>query len=189
MKINFILNEKEVSCEISPEMTLLTVLKERLHINSVKRACLQGECGACTVIVDGKAVNSCLVPAALIEGKKVETLEGLGTLKEMHPLQKAFAESGAFQCGFCTSGFIMSAKALLDKNPSPTEEEIRYGLAGNLCRCTGYVKPVEALLRYVNETTGEPVETPEELPAAKVNPDAIKVVQAAATILGGKKDV
>jgi len=172
MNVTFFLNGKEVSCEITPEMTLLTALKEVLMINSVKRACLQGECGACTVIIDGDAMNSCLVLAATVEGKHVETLEGLGTMNNMHPLQKAFLDSGAFQCGFCTSGFIMSAKALLDKNPHPTEEEIRYGLSGNLCRCTGYVKPVDALKDYVAKEI-------------KVNEDAVEAVKKAADVLGG----
>lgn len=169
MTLNFKLNGKEVSCLISPEMTLLTVLKEVLHINSVKRACLQGECGACTVILDGDAVNSCLVFAATVEGREVTTVEGIGTPDNLHPIQKAFMDAGAFQCGFCTPGFIMSAKALLDKNPHPTEEEIRYGLSGNLCRCTGYVKPVEALKKLAD---------------AEVNPDAVKAVKEAAEALG-----
>lgn len=169
MTLNFKLNGKEVSCLISPEMTLLTVLKEVLHINSVKRACLQGECGACTVILNGDAVNSCLVFAATVEGMEVTTVEGIGTPDNLHPIQKAFMEAGAFQCGFCTPGFIMSAKALLDKNPHPTEEEIRYGLSGNLCRCTGYVKPVDALMKLVE---------------TEVNPDAVKAVQDAASKMG-----
>ena len=169
MTLNFTLNGKEVTCLISPEMTLLTVLKEVLHINSVKRACLGGECGACTVILDGNAVNSCLVFAATVEGKSVTTVEGIGTPDNLHPVQKAFLESGAFQCGFCTPGFIMSSVALLAKNPHPTEDEIRYGLSGNLCRCTGYVKPVEAL---------------KKLAGSDVNPDAVKAVQDAVERMG-----
>lgn len=145
MNIHLILNGKEVSAEISPEMNLLTVLKDILRVNSVKRACIQGECGACTVIIDGKAMNSCLVLAATMDGKSVTTLESLGTPENMHPLQQAFYDTGAFQCGFCTPGFIMTAKALLDKNPNPSEEEIRRGLSGNLCRCTGYIKPLDAV--------------------------------------------
>lgn len=147
--INFTLNGLPTKVNIMPEMTLLTVLKELLFVNSVKRACVSGECGACTVIVDGLAMNSCLILAATIDGKIVETLENLGTPSNMHPLQKIFMEMGASQCGFCTPGFIMSAKALLDANPNPTEDEIRQGLSGNLCRCTGYVKPVKALKAYV----------------------------------------
>ena len=145
MKIDFILNDKDVSAVIEPEMSLLTVLKDVMHITSVKRACTRGECGACTVIVDGKAMNSCLILAATMDGKSVYTVESLGTPDNMHPIQQAFYDSGAFQCGFCTPGFIMSAKALLDKNPNPTKDEIRRGLSGNLCRCTGYIKPLEAV--------------------------------------------
>ena len=145
MKIDFILNGKNVSAEISPEMSLLTVLKDVLHVTSVKRACIRGECGACTVIIDGKSMNSCLTLAATMDGKSVDTVESLGTPENLHPIQQAFYDTGAFQCGFCTPGFIMSAKALLDNNPNPTKDEIRRGLSGNLCRCTGYIKPMEAV--------------------------------------------
>lgn len=172
LSLHFTLNGKAVDCLYSPEMTLLTVLKEVLHINSVKRACQQGECGACTVILNGDAVNSCLILAATVEGKEVTTLEGIGTPDHLHPIQKAFMEAGAFQCGFCTPGFIMSAKALLDKNPHLTEEEIRYGLSGNLCRCTGYVKPVEALKKLT-----------------EVSDDAVQAVLKASEITGGEADV
>ena len=151
LTVSFYLNGKPVEVAISPEMTLLTVLKELLNVNSVKRACVGGECGACTVIVDGKAMNSCLILAATLDGNRVETLESLGTAEHLHPLQKAFIEMGASQCGFCTPGFIMSAKALLDANPNPTEEEIRTSLSGNLCRCTGYVKPVKAIQKAAEE--------------------------------------
>ena len=166
LTISFVLNGSPVQVDISPEMTLLTVLKELLHINSVKRACVGGECGACTVIVDGKAMNSCLILAATLDGNRVETLESLGTPEHLHPLQKAFYELGASQCGFCTPGFIMSAKALLDQNPDPTEEEIRVGLSGNLCRCTGYVKPVKAVQKAAEEM--------------KVSDAAVEAVRAAA---------
>ena len=145
MNIEFILNDKDISAEITPEMSLLTVLKEVLNITSVKRACTRGECGACTVIIDGKAMNSCLILAATMDGKRVYTLESLGTPENMHPIQQAFYDTGAFQCGFCAPGFIMSAKALLDNNPNPTQDEIRRGLSGNLCRCTGYIKPLDAV--------------------------------------------
>lgn len=170
INISFILNGRPVEAYVTPEMSLLTVLKEQLNINSVKRACVGGECGACTVIIDGKAMNSCLVLAASMNGNKVETLESLGTPECMHPLQKAFVEMGASQCGFCTPGFIMSAKALLDVNPDPTEEEIRAGLSGNLCRCTGYVKPVHAIQKAV-----------EEMKASDV---AVEAIKAAAKRLG-----
>lgn len=158
--VNFTLNGQPTRVSVMPELTLLTVLKEMLFINSVKRACVSGECGACTVIVDGKAMNACLIIAATMDGKRVETLESLGTPENMHPIQKIFVEMGASQCGFCTPGFIMSAKAMLDANPRPDEDEIRRGLSGNLCRCTGYVKPVKALKAYVDslEPGNEPVE-------------------------------
>ena len=157
--INFELNGRAVKANISPEMTLLTVLKDIMRINSVKRACVSGECGACTVIVDGKAMNSCLILAMTIEGKNVETLESLGTPDNLHPLQKTFMEMGASQCGFCTPGFIMAAKALLDVNSDPTEEEIRIALSGNLCRCTGYVKPVKAVEQAVKDMKEMEVDT------------------------------
>ena len=170
INVSFILNGRAVEVDVTPEMSLLTVLKEKLNINSVKRACVGGECGACTVIIDGKAMNSCLVLAASMNGNKVETLESLGTPECMHPLQKAFVEMGASQCGFCTPGFIMSAKALLDVNPDPTEEEIRAGLSGNLCRCTGYVKPVQAIMKAVEDM--------------KASDAAVEAIKAAAKRLG-----
>ena len=147
LRVCFNLNGSDVSCFVSPEMSLLTVLKDVLHVNSVKRSCVEGECGACTVIVDGKAMNSCLILAATIEGKAVKTVESLGAPGNLHPIQKAIIEHGASQCGFCTPGLIMSVYALLDKNPNPTEQEVRRALSGNLCRCTGYVKPVAAVMQ------------------------------------------
>lgn len=150
-KIEFHLNGAEVSVEVDFSESLLSVLREKLQITSVKSSCVMGECGACTVIIDGKAMNACLVLAATVEGKNVETLESLGDAGHLHPLQKAFKEIGAFQCGFCTPGFIMSAKALLDKNPNPTRDEVKAALAGNICRCTGYVKPVEGVLKAAEE--------------------------------------
>ncbi len=130
----------------SPHWTLLYVLREELGLTGSKSSCGTGECGACTVLVNGKAVASCLVLAAQAEGKKIVTIEGLSDGTKLHPLQEAFVKYGAIQCGFCTPGMILSAKALLDENPNPTEEEVREAIAGNLCRCTGYVKPVEAIL-------------------------------------------
>lgn len=144
LEVRFTLNGDPILSKASPETTLLALLK-RTGVNSVKQACLGGECGACTVLIDGDAVNSCLVMALTVEGRSVTTLEGVGTLENMHPLQIAFVETGASQCGFCTPGFIMSAVALLSKNPNPTIQEIREGLSGNLCRCTGYVRPVKAV--------------------------------------------
>jgi carbon-monoxide dehydrogenase small subunit len=144
INVHFILNNRPVSAVATPGMNLLSLLKS-LGVNSVKQACVRGECGACTVIVDGDAMNACLILAGTICGRRVTTLEGIGGISDMHPLQVAFAELGASQCGFCTPGFIVSAKALLDKNPAPTVGEIRYGLSGNLCRCTGYAGPVKAV--------------------------------------------
>lgn len=144
--IGFVLNGNQVECEVESHWPLLHLLREALEMTGTKSGCESGECGACTVIVDGKAVNACLFPALEIEGRSVTTIEGLaGPDGELHPLQKAFMEHGGVQCGYCTPGMIMSAKALLDQNPSPTEEEIRHALAGNFCRCTGYVQIIEAV--------------------------------------------
>lgn len=174
LTLHLTLNGRETQANISPEMSLLTVLKELLFINSVKRACVGGECGACTVIVDGKAMNACLILAASIEGCRVETLESLGTPEHLHPLQQAFYEMGATQCGFCTPGFIMSAKALLDENPNPSEEEIRIALSGNLCRCTGYVKPVQAVQRAAAQ-----------MQTAEASEAAVSAISAAAVQING----
>lgn len=131
--------------------TLLQVLRDDLGLTGTKEGCGEGDCGACTVIMDGKAVNSCLVLAAEAEGKAVVTVEGLVKDGKLHPLQQAFVDEGAVQCGFCTPGMLMSAKALLDVNPSPTEAEIRTTLSGNLCRCTGYVRIVSAVQKAAVE--------------------------------------
>ena len=145
--INFNLNGKDVSVDVDCAESLLNVLRNQLHITSLKSACVMGECGACTIIIDGKAMNSCLVLAPSVDGKKVETLESLGNSRNLHPIQQAFKDVGAFQCGFCTPGFVMSTKALLDKNPDPTREEVREAISGNICRCTGYVKPINGVLK------------------------------------------
>ncbi len=125
--------------------SLLDVLRDDLGLTGTKEGCGEGDCGACTVIIDGKAVNACLVLAAEVEGKEILTVEGLAKNGKLHPLQQAFVDEGAVQCGFCTPGMLLSAKALLDVNPSPSELEIRTALAGNLCRCTGYVRIVSAV--------------------------------------------
>jgi len=144
--VSFVLNGNRMEMEIEPEWTLLHLLREELEMTGSKSGCESGECGACTVIVNGKAVNSCLFPAPEIEGANVMTIEGMAKPSgELHPLQIAFMEKGAVQCGYCTPGMIMSAKALLDENPNPNEEEIRHALAGNMCRCTGYVQIVDAV--------------------------------------------
>lgn len=129
----------------NPGQTLLDFLRNELNCTEVKQGCGKGDCGACTVIMNGVSIDSCLTLALQAEGAKVLTAKGLGTKENPHPLQKAFVEKGAFQCGFCTPGMILSAKALLDRNPNPSREEIRRGLSGNICRCTGYRKIEEAV--------------------------------------------
>jgi carbon-monoxide dehydrogenase small subunit len=148
--IRFVLNGEDKALTVESSTTLLELLRDRLRVTSPKRSCEQGECGACTVILGGKAVNACLVLAASIDGKSVETVDGLGNTG-LHPLQKYFKDLSASQCGYCTPGMIMAAKALLDANPDPSYEEVKEGLSGNLCRCTGYVKPVEAVLAAAQE--------------------------------------
>lgn len=139
------LNGQEVTLAVKPDALLVDVLRDELELTGTKEACGEGECGACTVLLDGEPVTSCLVPALKAQGREVMTVEGLASGGELHPLQKAFIEHGAVQCGYCTPGMLMSAKALLDRNPHPSEEEIKQAISGNLCRCTGYVKIVEAI--------------------------------------------
>jgi aerobic-type carbon monoxide dehydrogenase small subunit (CoxS/CutS family) len=148
-EIAFTLNGEKVKVEVEPHWTLLHFLREVYELTGTKEGCGYGECGACTVIIDGKAVNSCLYPVMEVDGKEVTTIEGVASRGgELDPLQKAFVEEGAVQCGFCTPGMIMSAKALLDETEKPTEDEIKGAIAGNLCRCTGYVKIVEAIKTF-----------------------------------------
>ncbi|MBW1785076.1 MAG: (2Fe-2S)-binding protein [Deltaproteobacteria bacterium] len=145
-EICFTLNGYEVVEEVESHNMLLHVLRDRFQLYGAKEGCGQGECGACTVLVDGLTVDACLYPAFEVEGRSVTTIEGL--LREGHrlsPVQEAFVENGGVQCGFCTPGMIMSAKALLSENPDPSEEEIKRGISGNLCRCTGYVQIVESI--------------------------------------------
>ena len=139
------INGKEYELAVSPNMTLADLLREELLLTGTKKGCELGDCGTCTVIMNGKAVNSCLVLAVKASGKEITTVEGLETDDGLHPLQEKFIENGAIQCGFCTSGMLLSAKSLLDKNPKPTEHEIRTAISGNLCRCTGYQKIVESI--------------------------------------------
>jgi carbon-monoxide dehydrogenase small subunit len=145
MKIRFALNGREVSIETDAETRLLDILREDFHLTGTKEGCGEGECGACTVLLDGLPVNSCLIPAPQVEGRDVLTIEGLAEGNHLHPLQAAFVEHGAVQCGFCTPGFVLSAYALLRSNSAPTDEEILTALEGNLCRCTGYGKIVAAV--------------------------------------------
>ena len=138
-------NGRAVEVQVDPTWTLLRVLREKLGLTGTKKGCEQGDCGACTILLEGEAVNACLVMALQAEGKEIETIEGLGTPDRLHPLQKSFIQHGAVQCGFCTPGMLLSAVALLRKNSNPSAEEIKRGISGNLCRCTGYAKIVQAI--------------------------------------------
>lgn len=145
-KVSFILNGENVSLEVSPDRTLLKVLREDLHVTSLKNSCNVGECGACTVLLNDRAVRSCLLLAVMADGKRVDTLESLGDPGHLHPIQRAFLEVGAVQCGFCTPGMILTTKAFLARNPHPTRDEARVALSGNICRCTGYKKILDAVM-------------------------------------------
>lgn len=143
--INFTLNGEVIDHEVEVNKTLLKMIREDFDLTGAKEGCGAGECGACTVIMDGKAINACLVLAVEAEGCDLLTIEGLATDEALDPLQTAFIENAALQCGYCTPGMIMTAKALLNENPHPTENEIKEGISGNLCRCTGYKKIIEAI--------------------------------------------
>jgi carbon-monoxide dehydrogenase small subunit len=140
------INDESYDLAVEPQRTLLEVLREDLGLTGAKEACGTGECGACTVLIDGKPILSCLTLAIEVQGKQIMTIEGLTRGRDLHPLQKAFIQYGAIQCGYCTSGMILNAKSILDENPKPSREEIIKGLEGNLCRCTGYNKIVEAIM-------------------------------------------
>ena len=144
-KVTVTVNGEIRTASVPPETTLLRLLREEFSLTGAKLGCDVGDCGACTVIVDGMSVNACLMLAGQADGRDVLTIEGLATMERLHPIQKAFEEMGSLQCGFCGPGVIMSAKVLLDGNPDPTVHEIRDALAGNLCRCTGYTKMIEAI--------------------------------------------
>lgn len=145
-QIRFVLNGKPVEVTVKPNTTLLDVLRYQLKLTGTKKGCNRGDCGACTALLDGKAVYSCLVLAPKVNNREVLTIEGLGEPGNLHPLQEAFIEHSAAQCGFCTPGMLLTAKALLDENPHPTKEEVKIAISGNLCRCTGYTQIIEALL-------------------------------------------
>lgn len=145
-------NGRSVAVEINADELLVDVLRDRLGLIGTKVGCNEGECGACTVLMDGDPVLSCLIPALRAQGRQITTIEGLSDRDTLHPLQQAFVEHGAVQCGYCIPGFIMSAKALLDVNPHPNREEIKEAIAGNLCRCTGYVKIIEAIEAIADQT-------------------------------------
>jgi carbon-monoxide dehydrogenase small subunit len=141
--------------EIDHRRTLLEVLRENFGLLGTHKGCDEGQCAACTVLVEGKAVNSCLVLAASVQGKKITTIEGLAQGEKLHPIQEAFVETGAIQCGFCTPGMIMVTKAFLDRNPDPTEEEAKRAISGNLCRCTGYYQIIEAVMKAAEKMRKE----------------------------------
>lgn len=150
MKIRFTLNQKTVEKEITEPVTLLSLIRNE-GLTGTKEGCGKGECGACTVIMNGQAVCSCMIPASQADGAEILTIEGLENDGKLHPLQEAFIEEGAVQCGFCTPGMIMSAEALRMKNPDPSDEEIKVALSGNLCRCTGYDKIIRAVRKGIRK--------------------------------------
>jgi carbon-monoxide dehydrogenase small subunit len=151
MEMKFNLNGKEVSVTTEPHIRLLDLLRDKFNLTGTKEGCGVGECGACTILMNGRAVNSCLVLAAQVDGSDIVTIEGIANDNELHPIQKNFLIHGAVQCGFCTPGMVLSASALLDQNPNPTEEEIKDAIAGNLCRCTGYKQIIEAVKETAKE--------------------------------------
>ena len=151
MKLSFIVNDIQYSIDVPPMKRLLDLLREDLRLTGTKEGCGEGECGACSVIINSELINSCLVPACQADGGQILTVEGLSTDGELSPLQRAFLESGAAQCGICTPGMLLAAKALLDVNPHPTRQQIREAIAGNLCRCTGYIKIIDAIVEYTSD--------------------------------------
>jgi len=152
--INLKINGEPYEVSVKPNTTLLDLLRDEIGLTGTKKGCDTGQCGACTVLLDGKSINSCLVLAVDANGKEVLTIEGLASDGKLHPLQEAFIQEGAVQCGYCTSGMILSAKALLDENPTPKEEEVKKAIAGNLCRCTGYIRIVKAILNVAERSGG-----------------------------------
>lgn len=148
--ISFILNGQQTKVEVEPTLLLVDMLRNQLGLTGTKIGCGEGDCGACTVLLDGKSVNSCLILAVQTDGRELLTVEGLGTYDKLHPLQEAFIAAGAVQCGFCTPGMLLSAKSLLDKNPRPNRKQIARHISGNLCRCTGYAKIIDAIERVAH---------------------------------------
>jgi len=145
LEVHYTINGRAHEAYIEPNLTLLEVVRDELRLTGTKEGCGTGDCGACSMIVDGKLVTSCLMLAPQADGAEITTIEGLATNGELHPVQQAFIDTGGVQCGFCIPGMILAGKVLLDKNPKPDEQEIRSAIAGNLCRCTGYTKIVEAI--------------------------------------------
>jgi carbon-monoxide dehydrogenase small subunit len=154
-KIEITVNDVMHEVGVQPWDTLLDVIRDKLGLTGTKEGCGLGECGACTVIMNGKTVNSCLVLAVEADGKQVTTIEGLARGEKLHPIQQAFVDEGGLQCGFCTPGMIMSAKAMLDENPNPTEDEIKRGISGNFCRCTGYTKIIKSIQTAASKKEGK----------------------------------
>jgi len=144
-EVNFMLNGKAVSCEVDGDEVLVDTIRERFKLTGTKKACGTGDCGACTVLIDDVAVRSCILLTGMVEGKSVTTIEGLSDGKKLHPVQQAFIDVNAVQCGYCIPGMVLTGYALIKKKPEPTEEEIRIAISGNLCRCTGYKKIIEAI--------------------------------------------
>jgi len=153
--ITLFVNGTEYALKVKPSATLLEAIREDLGLTGAKEGCGEGECGACTVLMDGEAVNACLILAAEADGRQITTIEGLAQGEELHPIQQAFVDLGGLQCGFCTPGMILSAKVLLQANPDPSEEEIKKALEGNFCRCTGYTKIIESVRAAARAMKGE----------------------------------
>lgn len=150
-KVSFTLNNEKIEHEVESYKTLLKMLREDFDLTGAKEGCGQGECGACTVLMDGKPVNACLILAVDVDGRDILTIEGLGNGTELDKLQASFITNGALQCGYCTPGMIMAAKGLLNENPHPTEEQVKEAIGGNLCRCTGYKKIIKAILEVAEK--------------------------------------
>lgn len=160
--ISFTLNGETAEVAFAPHKTLLEVLREDLGLTGTKHGCELGECGTCTILLDGRAILSCLMLGLDAEGREVETIEGMAQGAQLHPLQDTFADTGAAQCGYCSPGFLLAAKELIEKNPKPTRDDIREAMSGNLCRCTGYIKIYEAIEQAAARMRGEAHELPHE---------------------------
>jgi carbon-monoxide dehydrogenase small subunit len=153
--LSFTLNNEPVSVKVLPSMTLIKLIREKVGLTGTKEGCSSGDCGACTVLLDGEPVYSCLIPALKVEGRRIETIEGLGQPGRLHPIQRAFLDYGALQCGYCTPGMILSVKALLEKRNNPDAKEIKEAISGNLCRCGSYVQIVEAVMSLARVSEGD----------------------------------
>ncbi len=155
IEVHFKLNGREVTCSVEPDEVLTDTIRERFLLTGTKKGCGTGDCGACTVLLDGTAIRSCIFLTAMAEGHEITTIEGVSGPGGLHPVQQAFIDASAVQCGFCTPGMVLTAIALLNKNPDPSEEEIRRAISGNLCRCTGYTKIVEAIRLAADRMAGK----------------------------------